>query len=261
MKKRIACAQLTAVNGDVKKNLSRIEDLIKKAVKSECHIVVFPELATTGYGRDETNAALAETLPGPTSQSLSLMAKENQIAIAIGLPELDETSDIRYNTMLLIGADGEEIFRYRKVHLWATEKSWAHPGVSFPVAEWEEIPTGMWICYDSRFPETARSIALAGGKLSLVATAWLGPADEWKLAVRSRAMDNGIFVAASSLQGKSFYGPSLIVDPHGKVLAEGIEGKDGIIFADVDIAEVAEFSERVPLLDDLQPRAYQKNQS
>ncbi|MBL4575068.1 MAG: carbon-nitrogen hydrolase family protein, partial [Opitutaceae bacterium] len=214
MKKRIACAQMTAVNGDRAENLSRIEKLVKEAAQSKCHVVVFPELATVGYGEPEANAASAEAIPGPTSQTLSRMAKENKIAVAIGMPELDEVSGIRYNTMLLIGADGEEVFRYHKVHLWTREKAWAQPGEDFPVKEWESIPTGMWVCYDSRFPEAARSIALAGGKLSLVATAWLGPSDEWELAIRSRAMDNGIFVAASALQGEPFYGPSLIVDPH-----------------------------------------------
>ncbi len=250
---------MTAVDGDLTENLSKIEGLIKNAAKSECHLVIFPELATVGYGEPEANAALAETIPGSTSQALSRMAKENKIAIAIGMPELDAISGIRYNTMLLIGADGEEVFKYHKVHLWTREKTWAQPGEDFPVKEWENIPTGMWVCYDSRFPEVARSIALAGGKLSLVATAWMGPIDEWELAIRSRAMDNGIFVAASALQGEAVYGASLIVDPHGKILTKGVEGEDSIIFADIDIAEVAEFAERVPLLDDRQPKAYKNS--
>jgi predicted amidohydrolase len=256
MKKRIACAQMTAVNGDLMRNLSQIEGQVKEAAKSECDVIIFPELATVGYGEPEANAASAETIPGQTSLALSGMAKENKIAIAIGMPELDAVSNIRYNTMLLIGSDGEEVFRYHKVHLWTREKNWAQPGEDFPVKEWENIPTGMWVCYDSRFPEAARSIALAGGKLSLVATAWLGPTDEWELAIRSRAMDNGIFVAASALQGEPFYGPSLIVDPHGKILSQGVEGENGIIFADIEINEVAEFAERVPLLEDRQPETY-----
>ena len=134
------------------RNLAQIEDQVKEAAKSECNIIIFPELATVGYGEPEANAASAETIPGQTSIALSRMAKENKIAIAIGMPELDAVSNIRYNTMLLIGSDGEEVFRYHKVHLWTREKNWAQPGENFPVKEWENIPTGMWVCYDGAQP-------------------------------------------------------------------------------------------------------------
>jgi predicted amidohydrolase len=254
MRFKIGCAQLEAVNGDVKANLSRIDDGAGQAAKAGCRLVVFPELMTTGYGQPEAVAAMAEPIPGPVSDLLSAIARDHEIALAVGLPERED--NLRYNTMLLIGPDGKEINRYRKVHLWDTERGWATPGERFPVADLDGISTGMWICYDSRFPEAGRAIARQGGNLGLVATAWLGPADEWELAIRSRAMDNGMFVAASVLMGKSFNGVSLIVDPHGRVLARGTEGETGIVTAEIDTEASRRFMERVPLLDDVRPEVY-----
>ena len=119
---------------------------------------------------------------------------------------------------------------------------------------------GSWICYDSRFPEAARTLARAGASLALVGSAWFGPADEWELAIRSRALDNGIFVAGASVLGafgpSPFHGVSLIVDPHGRVLARGREGVEEIITADYDDEAVSSFRGRLPLLADLRPGTY-----
>ncbi len=90
---------------------------------------------------------------------------------------------------------------YRKVHLWVTEKEWALPGSGFPAMTAGDMRLGMWICYDTRFPEAARTLARSGATLGLVGSAWFGPAEEWELALRARALDNGMFVAGASVQG------------------------------------------------------------
>ncbi len=254
MRIKIGCAQLETENGDVKTNLSRIDQMTRKAKDAGCSVVVFPELATTGYGRPEAVASMAEPIPGPMSRVLAAIAGEQEIALAVGMAE--EAEGERFNSMLLLGPDGTELGRYRKVHLWDTEKGWAKPGGEFPVFSWNGCRIGMWICYDSRFPETARSLAKKEVEIGLVSTAWLGPADEWELAIRSRAMDNGIFVAASALLGTPFHGVSLIVDPHGKVIASGEPGKTELVVAEIDTGEAVRFRERVPLLKDLRPDAY-----
>jgi predicted amidohydrolase len=118
------------------------------------------------------------------------------------------------------------------------------------------VRCGAWVCYDTRFPELARRLALDGATLGLVSAAWLGPAEEWELAVRSRALDNGMYVAASALQGTArgaaFHGVSLVADPHGRVIARSPEG-DGVISADYDDEGVAEFRARLPLLEHRRP--------
>jgi len=255
-KLRIGCAQYTARHGDAQNNLSTIEQLVIAAAKDAVELLVLPEMAVTGYAKPEIIVAAAEPIPGPTSNQLGAFAIQHDVAIAAGLVEKDPTTGLMHNTMLLLDRNGIEVLRYRKVHLWDTETGWAAPGTSFPVAKINEVKVGMWICYDTRFPESARSLAKNGAQLALVSTAWLGPADEWELALRSRAMDNGIFVAGSAQLGRSFYGVSMIIDPHGRIMAQGDPLKDMIISADVELDEIAKFHQRVPLLKHLQPDSY-----
>ena len=120
-----------------------------------------------------------------------------------------------------------------------------------------------WECGSAttrRFPETARTLTRAGATLGLVGSAWFGPPDEWELAVRSRALDNGIFVAGASVLGSfgaaPFRGASLIADPHGRVLARAREGVEEVICAEYDDEAVQSFRSRLPLLADLRPGAY-----
>jgi len=246
----LACAQFAPVGGDVNANVARMAKLLREAAGAD--LVVFPELATTGYLPGAEVAPLAEPIPGPTTERLSALARECRIAIATGIAELDPASGRRYNTLVVVDSDGRLCLRYRKTHLWAGEERWATPGSSFTVAQCGGVALGAWICYDCRFPEVARMFALAGAEVALVGSAWLGPAEEWELAVRARAMDNGIFVAASTMQGTSgsmeFHGGSLIADPHGRVIAQAREGETTVIAAKADLAAIPECRARLPLL-------------
>ncbi len=252
----VGTAQYTAVRGDITANLELIEGFVKEAARKQARMLALPELATTGYLKPECIGPLAESIPGPTFARLQRIARDYGIGLACGIAEFEPSCNSRFNSMVLLNRKGDEILRYRKVHLWETENQWAEPGDSFPVADFEQMPTGMWICYDSRFPETGRSLAHNGAKLALVATAWLGPGPEWILATRSRAMDNGIFVVGSALQGPHFHGPSLIVSPHGTILAQGEEGRDMVVYAEVDNTAVERFRGRLPLLQHRRPSAY-----
>jgi predicted amidohydrolase len=253
---RIACAQTSCHPGNVAANLRRIDSLAARVAAAGADLLVFPELMTTGYAEPAVVAPLAQPIPGPVSREIARMARAHRIALAVGLPERSALKTDCFNTLLLIDADGHERLRYRKVHLWDSERAWACGGDAFPVHQLGDLRLGANICYDVRFPEGARSLALAGAQLMLLPTAWLGPVAEWELAVRSRAMDNGIFVAASAVQGNPFRGSSLIVDPHGTIIARGEPDDDGWIMAAIDTATVREFHRRIPLLQDRQPERY-----
>jgi predicted amidohydrolase len=190
------------------------------------------------------------------SERLGKIARTCGLALAVGLPELDPTNGQRHNTLLLLDACGREQFRYRKVHLWDSEKAWAQAGTEFPVRPFGGLRIGATVCYDVRFPEGARSLALAGAEIILLAAAWLGPVDEWELAVRSRALDNGVFVVASAMQGEPYLGSSLIVDPHGAVLARGEPETEAVLVAHLDPDLVRRFRDEVPLLRDRRPESY-----
>ena len=253
---RIACAQYAATNGDPAANLTLIARFTAQAAAAGAQLLVLPELAVSGYVRPELVPGLAEPIPGPASDTLAALARQHSIAIAAGLAEFEPATGRRRNTMLLLDATGNELLRYHKVHLWDTEAAWATPGDSFPVAQLGPLTVGQWICYDTRFPEAARTLALAGTQLALAASAWLGPAEEWELAMRARAMDNGIYTAGSVHLGHAFHGTALIVDPHGTVIARGEPGRDQIITANLDPEVLKKFHARIPLLRHLRPGAY-----
>lgn len=256
MSLRIGCAQYTAINGDVSANLATITRLAKQSAQDNVSLMVLPELGITGYGQPEKVAAAAEPIPGPISEQLSAIAQQHGLAIAAGIAEKDEQTGLKHNTMLLLDENGREILRYRKVHLWDTEKSWATPGTGFPVATLDEVQVGLIICYDSRFPEAVRSLAKHKAQLVLSCAAWFGPDEEWELALRSRAMDNGIFVAGSVLNGPHFHGVSLIANPHGQIIAQGKPGEETVVSANIELDVMRNFHERVPLLEHLQPESY-----
>jgi 5-aminopentanamidase len=255
----IACGQLEASPGDLAGNASRIEGLAAEATRRGASLIVLPELCLCGYPTSGQARQLAVASDGREIADLAARARRLRISLCFGFAERLPDGTLR-NSMALVDAAGSLVSVYRKVHLWVTEREWAVPGDRFPCARIDGLRLGMWICYDTRFPEAARSIARAGATLALAGSAWFGPAEEWDLAVRARALDNGIFVAAASLQGSfgtsAFHGASLIVDPHGRVLAQAAEGRDDVVTAEYDDDAVASFRARLPLLDNLRPEAY-----
>ena len=155
-----------------------------EAARLGARIVLYPELIVTGYIDPDRIAKLAEPLTGPSVQSLAATAERLDVALAFGFAGRAPDGSIR-NSLVFVGSNGEVAGVYRKVHLWDTEKTWALPGESTTVLWMEGVRACGWICYDTRFPELARSQALAGMELALVATAWLGHGEEWELALRA----------------------------------------------------------------------------
>ena len=246
---RVACGQFQA--GNLSENVAIMHDQAGEARSRGAEIVVFPELALTGYLPAPAVLDHCQPLDGEGVASMRDVAREHGIGIVFGLPEL--TGGVRYNTMLALDATGAIAGIYRKIHLWKTE-DWAQPGTSIDPYELAGVTCASWICYDTRFPEIGRAAALAGADLCVISTAWLGPGDEWELAVRSRALDNSVFVAGSDIINPDpslrTCGRSLIVSPKGHVLARAAEDAPGVIVADLDPEEQQAQKDRVPLLDD-----------
>ena len=257
---RIACGQFTAVSGDRGANLEVMKKITREASEDGCDLILFPEMAVTGYLSPKEMPKLAENADGPSREFLSRVARENGIALVYGFPELIPGRERKANTFLMLGKDGEEVGRYRKIHLWDTEAEWCDPGTEIPLFSYGGASISGWICYDTRFPELARMEALAGAEIMLVPTAWLGPAAEWELALRARALDNTCFIAGSDLinrvDGLICRGLSLIVGPHGEILARAEPGTDCFIAATLDPELMASQRTRVPLKRDRVPELY-----
>jgi len=254
MRFTLACAQFAAAPADVPFNLAKVDALAREAAGRGAKVVVFPELCVSGYlpaGEIERFAAAPD---GPELARIAATARDAGIAIAAGFAERAPDGRL-FNSIAILGPGGEIAVR-RKAHLFGQDFRWAahaEPPAAFDAGG---VRCGAWICYDTRFPELARRLALDGATLGLVGAAWLGPADEWELAVRSRAMDNGIYVAAAALQGTgrgfTFNGSSIVADPHGRLIARAPAG-DGVIVADYDDEVVGEFRGRLPLLEHRRP--------
>jgi predicted amidohydrolase len=255
MRLAVACAQFAPVPADVPANLAKVDALAREAAGRGAAVVVFPELCLSGYlpaGEIERFAVPAD---GPGMSRVAATAGAARVAIAVGFAECAADGS-RYSSLAFFGADGSLVAVRRKAHLFAEEPRWAARAQTVAAFDACGVRCGAWVCYDTRFPELARRLALDGATLGLVGAAWLGPAEEWELAVRARAMDNGMYVAASALQGAArglaFHGRSLVADPHGRVVARCAEG-DGVIVADYDDEVVDGFRARLPLLAHRRP--------
>jgi len=259
VKATLACGQFEPAAGAVQQNIGHIRSLALAAARRGAAVLVLPELCLCGYPPATDARARAVRADGLEMAAVGGCARENAIALCLGFAELARDG-VLHNSLAYIDRSGALRAVYRKVHLWVTEKEWARPGTGFAAMTDGGIRLGMWICYDTRFPEAARSLARAGTRLALVGSAWFGPPDEWELAVRARALDNGIYVAGAAVLGSfgasAFRGASLIVDPHGRVLARAREGTEDVIFAEYDDAVVESFHARIPLLDHLRPETY-----
>lgn len=257
---RIACGQFAAKPGDAAANVARMIDYAGQAQAQGCELILFPELMVTGYLSPERVLPLAEPLTGPSVRSLALAARQLGIAIAFGMAELDEARGARYNSLVIVDRAGQVAGVYHKMHLWDTERQWAEPGSEVLAVELDGVRYSGWICYDTRFPELARLGALAGAEVGLVSTAWLGPGEEWALALRARALDNGMFVAGSDIVGPDpalrCRGLSLIVGPKGNVLARAEPDSEGVICATLRQADLDAQRGRVPLLRHRRPALY-----
>ena len=253
----VACGQFAAKSGAKKENVARMIKYAAEAREKGCVLIVFPELIVTGYLAPEQIIPLAEPITGPSVQSLARAAQDLGIAIAFGFAELDERRDVRYNSLVILDRQGQIAGVYHKTHLWDQEKTWAESGSSIPVFDVDGVRCGGWICYDTRFPEVGRLVGLGGADVALVATAWLGPREEWELALRARALDNSIFVAGADIiitvTGLRCVGASMIVAPKGNVLARAELGKEGIIHAVLKRQDLEAQRNRVPLLRDRRP--------
>lgn len=228
---RVSCIQFEPVFGAVEENLARSAALIRDAAAQGSMLIVLPELANTGYVFETKDEALQLGEPVPDGRSAAAwgaLARELGIHIVAGITE--RAGDTLYNSALVTGPQGY-IGTYRKAHLWDRENLvFAKGDLGFPVFDTALGRIGVAICYDGWFPETFRTMALAGAEIVCVPTNWVPmpdqPAGEAAMANvlhRAAAHSNGIFIACADRigteRGQPFEGQSLIVGPRGWALA------------------------------------------
>ena len=237
---RVAAVQMRPELLEVEKNLQSILLSFEEAVTSGARLVVFPECALSGYDLSLNEAqVVAESIPGHLSERLSQACKELDATIMVGILERDDSGRI-FNTALVTGPDGI-LGRYRKTHL-------PHLGIDRFLASGEELlpplktpigRVGTLICYDLRFPEPCRALALMGAQIVLISTAWPSAATLYPdFVAQTRAAENGVFLVAANRIGEEhgarYLGHSLIIGPDGEVLAQAGGEEETILYADID---------------------------
>jgi N-carbamoylputrescine amidase len=268
---------------DPNENLSKTMWRIREAAGRGAQIICLEELFRTQYFCREENAelfALAEAVPGPTTQVLSQLARELGVVIVASLFER-RAAGLYHNTAAVIDADGALLGLYRKMHIpddpCFYEKFYFAPGdLGFQAWDLRPGKVGVLICWDQWYPEGARLTALAGASVLFYPTAigWhpaekaeFGEAqwDAWRTIQRSHAIANGCYVAAVNRVGHEieqpgdagleFWGGSFLCDPFGRIVAEAGQGEE-ILVATVDPALIEETRRHWPFLRDRRIDAY-----
>ncbi len=258
----IALAQTAPVLNDNEENLRRMAAMIEKICGSQpTDLIVFPELAVSGYECGLNFTRLAERIGGHAIAYLAGKAAEMNVHIAFGMAVKEKVESILFDAAVLIGNDGELLGDYRKLHLRGEERLAFRPGYRLPVFETEFGMLGLMIGWDLAFPEVARSLTLDGADIVAVLGAWeANQMDEWRSYVAARACENGTFIAAANRVGAeptyTFGGGSALVGPRGQLhtLLEG--NVEGYAVATVDLSEVRRVREESQLLQCRQPSAY-----
>jgi deaminated glutathione amidase len=266
---RAAAIQMSSTP-DKEENKVTAEALIRGAVSAGADLVALPELWSC-HGLDEVYRENAEPVPGPTTEFMADLARELAIYLLGGSILEGEPGARRLsNTSTLFDPSGEMTAVYRKIHLFDVKVSDREYLESANIAPGNEIVTakagaatlGLSVCYDLRFPELYRLLALRGAEILAVPAAFTLQTgkDHWELLLRSRAVENQAFVVAPAqwgqkADGRWTYGRSMIVDPWGTVLAT-CPDRDGYALATLDLDFLDRFRAEFPALANRRPEAY-----
>lgn len=266
---RVAAAQINST-AEVGANLVAAERVVRAAALAGAELVVLPEKWSL-LGSAEQLRELAEPRNGAAVTSARSWARELGIHLLAGsVAERVPGRELLANTSLLIDPGGEIAAAYRKVHMFDVDVG----GVAYRESETEragdelvtapvgELELGLSICYDLRFPELFRILALRGASAVTVPAAFTAVTgrDHWEVLLRARAIENQLFVIAAGQFGQApphfnSWGHSMIVDPWGRILDVVADG-EGFAIADLDLAELESVRERIPALANRRPEAY-----
>lgn len=256
----VAVAQMNSMSGEVARNLEKAEKLVRAAASLGAKLVVLPETFSTGFdiGQDVLN--FAEPIPGKTTDHISALCRELRVFFFASLIEREK--DRCFNTGVFIGPDGQLVAKYRKVHLFHSEKQMFIEGYEPAIIETELGTFGLTICMDLLFPEYIRGLVLNGAEYILNTTNWLrwGPPDEWgwsHLQPRAlaciRALENTVGLAMACQWGQegafTKFGYSCIVSPSGRILA-GLEEGEGVVVHELSMDRVEEWRKIATYLKD-----------
>lgn len=255
----ISLAQMNIALGDTRKNYNTMQEWATEAARRGSHLVVFPELWSTGCAWEQAKE-LASVLNSGMFAQVTTVAQQNKVSIVGSI--LEKRGQEVSNSAAFFAPNGRMMGIYRKLHLFRLmdEDKWLQAG-SAPLAI--DLPwgrTGIAICYDLRFPELFRLYALDGVKMMVIPAEWpIERVEHWRALLIARAIENQCFMVACNAAGKTgdtyFGGHSMIVDPWGKVIMEGSD-TPLLLTAEIEMDVVDEVRRRIPVFDDRREDMY-----
>lgn len=264
-------------------NLAKAVARIETAAKKGARIICLQELFRSRYfcqSENHENFKLAETIPGPTTEILGELARENEIVIVASIFE-KRSAGVYHNTAVVIDADGCIAGKYRKMHIpddpLYYEKFYFTPGdLGFPSFNTRYARVAALVCWDQWFPEGARLAALGGAEILFYPTAigWIpnepravaqNQRAAWQLIQQSHAVANGVFVASVNRVGREgkikFWGQSFVAGPFGEIVARAGGDREEILLARCDLGKIEQTRQSWPFLRDRRIDAYGAIQS
>lgn len=255
---------------DKKANLERVCQYIDEAAGRGAGLIAFPENISY-IGPNPIEAGAPEPIPGYTTDLLAKKAKEHGVYLHGGsMAELIPDEAKFYNTSVMFDPSGAIIAKYRKIHTFdvtmpdgspVRESDRVKPGSDIVTVDTELGTLGFSICYDIRFPELYRLLALAGARIIFTPANFTLPTgkDHWEAILRTRAIENGCYVVAPAQIGKkpkfTAFGSSMVVDPWGTVVARSKE-EPGVTIAEIDLDFQDKIRSQLPSLKNRRPDAY-----
>ncbi len=251
----VAMAQVEP-SPDPRANLEKARTMADKAAARGADLLLFPEMFMGLPTPDRSPARLAAEHGGAFSEGLAAAASRSGVAIAAGCWEEGPRSGRAYNVARIFSPEGKTVAAYRKVHLFdalsVRESDTMAPGDALPpVVEIAGVKVGVAICYDLRFPELFRHLALQGAQLIAVPSAWYqGPVKElhWTTLLQARAIENTLYVAGCNLVGAVFCGRSALFDPFGIQVIGAGEGEE-LIAGAIDPERIRAVRKKLPSLE------------
>jgi omega-amidase len=263
---KVAAAQISCILGDLKSNLEKMDDFASRARQAGAELIVFPETADTGYAMSIIQAQATSGNDGVIPK-LQQIAQAHSIALISGIAEREGARI--YNTQIVIDASGKLVARYRKAHLFTAarigEDKCFTPGDEFTSFSMGGFRFGLSICYDLRFPEVYRTLAVRDAvNVFAISSAWPFPrAEHFRTLAVARAIENQSYVVSSNRVGMDdgipFCGMSAIIDPYGVVIASGSADREELVSAELSEEVLQSVRKRMTIFDHRRPELYQSH--
>jgi predicted amidohydrolase len=260
---KIAAAQISCALGDVEANLRKIRDFSARAREGGAELIVFPEVAETGYSMPVIAACATPWTEGAVPE-IQKIAKDLSIAIICGVSERE--GDSIYNSQVFIDANGNVIGSYRKTHLFTGtpigEDECFVPGNELKSFPFGGLRLGLSVCYDLRFPEVYRTLAIEQkANVFILSSAWPFPRIEhFRTLVTARAIENQSYMISSNRvgtdEGVTCCGSSAIIDPYGVILASASTDREEVILAEVSEEVITSVRNKMAVFAQRRPDVY-----